>query len=282
MARVWVWLILSFGASMVSGCGVAPGPAQQTFPASAAAAVGSGLNWESCGGPPYPYLPGDPPSAELAACVAASGPPAKETLVVEIGGDTPSPLQAPGEVGDNSPLITSAPVSLEWHTEKGSFLFDNVGGMGQTILIIHFDRETRSVESASFAWQNRPLTLQEALGKGRRLENWLMMSGFEFDMSSSHRRFALVDDYQSTPSGASDWAAAEARLSKDEQVSEMILYRMDSAGADIQVSIQNSRRKAGDFGSRTASPLPEGYPRSIYDGNGGYEWQIHIWISEPR
>jgi hypothetical protein len=234
--------------------------------------------WELCG----VSSPLDPPPPELVACLAAAGPLADQTFTFQLGGEIPTGLETRSPVGDGLIFHTDDPVSLAWATPAGSFLFDNVGGMGQTVLLMFLDWETRRLDRVTFSWQNRPLLLTEAIEKARRLEAWLLGSGFaESSLNPAEARFVFIEDYRRKPSGAVSWAEAEFQLKADEQALEMNLFSLVAPDAEVDVAVSNGRRKTWAFGADSARLLPPGTPRSIYDGNGGYEWQLEITIARP-
>ena len=234
--------------------------------------------WDLCG----VSSPLDPPPPELVACLAASGPLADQTFTFHLGGEIPAGLETRSPVGDGLIFHSDDPVSLEWATPAGPFLFDNVGGMGQTVLLMSLDWETRRLDRVTFSWQNRPLLLTEAMEKARRLEAWLLTSGFaEPSRHPAEVRFAFIGDYRRTPSGARTWAEAESRLKADEQALEMNLFSMTAPEIEVHVSVSNSRRQTWAFSADSAHLLPRGTPQSIYDGNGGYEWQLEVTIARP-
>ncbi|MGV8928794.1 MAG: hypothetical protein ACOH1E_03505 [Brevundimonas sp.] len=239
--------------------------------------VAPGQQWEACG----VSSPLMPPPPELVACLAASGPVADQTFVFQLGDEIPAELERQSPVGDGLIFHTAYPVSLEWMTEAGPFLFENVGGMGQTVLLMSLDSNTRRLDRVAFAWQNRPLLLHEAVERARRLETWLLAAGFVQTppRHPADAPFALIDDHRGTPSRAETWVEAEALLKQEHQALEMTLLNMGRPGTEIYVSVSNARRQTWAFGANRAHLLPPGTPRSIYDGNGGYEWQLEVSIS---
>jgi hypothetical protein len=114
------------------------------------------------------------------------------------------------------------------------------------------------------------------------LEAWLLGSGFaESSLNPAEARFVFIEDYRRKPSGAVSWAEAEFQLKADEQALEMNLFSLVAPDAEVDVAVSNGRRKTWAFGADSARLLPPGTPRSIYDGNGGYEWQLEITIARP-
>lgn len=222
-------------------------------------------------------------SGQFRDCVAASGPLAEATYAFELGGDIPPELFRRSPMGDNLAFHTDDPVNLKWRSPAGAFLFSNVGGTGQSVLEMNRDWRTRRLSSASFAWQNRPLLLSEAIEKAKELENWLLGAGYipSASQHGSASRFALLTDYQTTPSGADDWDAAQAMLAHDDAVQEMLLYTLAAPDMEVTVRLSNSRRMTWAYNEKRAASLPPGFPRSIFDGNGGYEWELNVAIRRP-
>lgn len=68
-------------------------------------------------------------------------------------------------------------------------------------------------------------------------------------------------------------------------VAEMRLFKFDASDAVVSVTIENWRRQAQMFGCRTGSKCHGNDPlagRSIFDGNGGYEWGLAVYVYESN
>jgi hypothetical protein len=134
----------------------------------------------------------------------------------------------------------------------------------------------------SFAWQNRPLTAQEAVDRARRLHAWLE-EGSYVSQSRSNANVAafevLDEDHRSTGRVFPDWPSAEASLSSDsENIQEIRFYALTSADTVVIVTATNMRRAALYFQDHgQIEPLPD-VRRTIFDGNGGYEWLLEVSI----
>ncbi len=235
-------------------------------------------NWTDC--PGVRSLVGV--EAGLAECVANSGATASEIVTVRLG-DSKETLNAQSSMPlDFDPFFfTDTPVNLIWLLNDREFLFDNVGGTGQSVLTLDLDYNNHDLNRITFEWQNRPLNLTEAMVRAKRFEAWLAEAGYgplTIDGETT-RPFAIVERNVYPPKEHSgDWASAEATLSsEDDFVERMLLYRLALADSEVMVVVENSRRSTWNFGRARSDP--PGFRRSIYDGTGGYEWSLEVQIS---
>jgi hypothetical protein len=250
-------------------------------------------DWRSCPGSTGLWAPGP----ELAECIARAGVNATETIQVGLG-DSLADLRAHSslDIGTQSAgvFFTDTPVDISWRDGERVYPFDDVGGTGQSILLINFSgspvfptrsaagRAPEGVHSMSFAWQNRPLTAQEAVDRARRLHAWLE-EGSYVSQSRSNANVAafevLDEDHRSTGRVFPDWPSAEASLSSDsENIQEIRFYALTSADTVVIVTATNMRRAALYFQDHgQIEPLPD-VRRTIFDGNGGYEWLLEVSI----
>jgi len=239
------------------------------------------VGWKDC---PGSVGLGQAP-AELAECLSRAGADATDTIQFEIG-------DAFEEVQANSSLsmgldatrvfFTDTPVDILWRDNERVFQFDDVGGTGEAVLLLNFVDGAR-LDSAEFAWQNRPLNLPEVLERARRFQAWLEESGYAPPPAGHvfHQPFTVLNDYQEpTAQDFSDWLTAEAALSNEERnIREVRLYAARSATTIVLVTAKNMRRTALNFQDRgRIEPIP-GIRRTVFDGNGGYEWLLTVRIS---
>jgi hypothetical protein len=219
---------------------------------------------------------------ELADCVAKSGAVASEAIRFRLG-DSKEALNAQSSlpIDFNHFYFTDTPVDLTWMLGKDEFLFDDVGGTGQSVLVLDLDYHDKLLSRITFNWQNRPLSLGEAMARAKSFEAWLVDRGFAALTIGGEPTypFAIIERNVHPPKEHSgDWASAEAKLSsEDEFVERMMLYRLALAETEVRVAVQNNRRSSWNFGGGRTEP--PGFRRSIYDGTGGYEWSLEIEIS---
>jgi hypothetical protein len=101
--------------------------------------------------------------------------------------------------------------------------------------------------------------------------------------SNDAEQFAVIENETRPPARHADnWDAAEALLSNDtENVESMLLYTLRSSDTQVTVEAKNMRRQTWNFQRRGGiDPVP-GWRRSIFDGNGGYEWLLNVNIHRP-
>lgn len=269
--------------------------AMMTGPAAVVAAAasqpsGSGARWDDC--PGTMVVEGAVP-ASLESCVAASGPIARDTVRMRLGESVgelrarmPSAVTYHADFNEFSP--SDDPMNIEWEVGAQRFAFENVGGTGQSVLNLIFDVERPGLNVIEFAWQNRPLRLDEAITRARRLQEWLVAAGFSQPTTTAHagdQPFAVYVTELSAKAGlVADWTSAERLLrSEADEVTVMSLYTMVSPDAEVRVSLENMRRQAWQFGRRASAGTPrQNWRQSIFDGNGGYEWKLTVTIEQPR
>jgi hypothetical protein len=238
-------------------------------------------DWRDC---PGTIAPGPAPP-ELPACVAASGSQAERSLRVGLGDDIASIRAAstfkPGRLDASRVFFTDDPVNVEWRTSERQFVFDNVGGTGEAVLLLNFHDEDR-LSSLEFAWQNRPLTLSEVIGRARQLQQQLIEAGFARSARSEtiYQEFVVIgDDYRPPTQHFADWSLAESALEDDGvNIDHMRLYTLCSADAAVVVTAKNMRRAALNFDRHGGIEGVPGWRRTVFDGNGGYEWLLTINI----
>ena len=223
----------------------------------------------------------------LAECVANSGATASETIRFQLG-DSNEAVQARSSMPLDFGLtggffFTDTPVNLVWLFQGSEFQFENVGGTGQSVLVLSRSAKGDGLGMVTFNWQNRPLNLPETLERAKRLEAWLSHTGFLPTQIDGQARRAFAAPADGSPDArvyADDWISAEAMLSnEDDFIERMFLFGGEMAGVEIFVSAKNDRRAAWNFGGREKKPFPPTrVRRSIYDGTGGYEWSLEIHI----
>lgn len=268
-----------------------------------ALAVGAAALLLSAAGPPSAGRPwkeclddkflADRATDTLKACVAASGPRAAGHLGLRLGASVREmeAASSPGArlaqaFGTNRVAFTDEPLHVRWEAAAGrQFVFDDVGGTGQAVLLLNLAIEAERLDNFSFAWQNRPLSLEEALERAKRLERWLIGAGYSpGDPGEPRRRpFGIQSESLVAPARwAADWADAERLLGAEaENIEEMLLFALSSPEATVTASLKNGRRATRNFGMRGRDPNDPLAGRSVFDRNGGYEWQLDIYVSRP-
>jgi hypothetical protein len=273
-------------ASLLAACATSATP-QIDHPVEAGVAKQSG-NWQDCLGILGTLLP---PSPRLPDCVARSGPIATSTIRISVG-QSLQEVEAASSFPKKFPadsFFTDDAVNLEWIFNQRRFLFDNVGGTGQSVLHVVTDRlrsDPATVSIITFDWQNRPLTLAEAIARARRFETWLRAGGFQQPASDRliDRPFVILEDgFQPPARFATDWPSAEIILADDsEDIETMLLFSLVADGVSVSVRAKNDRRSAANFGRREGEKQSARDRRTIYDGTGGYEWSLDIEIYRDR
>lgn len=242
------------------------------------------VDWKDC--PGSTWLGAAP--ASLPGCVAQAGADATDTIQAGIG-DSVEDIRANSSFPltfDNSFMFfTDTTVDVEWRDGAQSFLFDDVGGTGQAVLILSI-MDDQHLYSMQFAWQNRPLTLRETVERAKRLEVWLDAAGFAAPAEGNALRpsfVALNEFHASTEQVFGDWASAEAALSSESvNVQEMRLYARTNTTTLVTVTAKNMRRAALNFDARAGIEGVPGIRRTVFDGNGGHEWLLEVRISSTQ
>lgn len=252
---------------------------------SAAAPTSAGRSWQECLDDKWFT---DPATDTLKACVAASGPRATRHIGLRLGATVREMKDASTlkpEFGDFTVFFTDDPVDVRWEAVAGrQFVFNDVGGTGQAVLLVDLDIDRKHLDRFSFAWQNRPLSLEEALERAKRLEAWLREAGYAPPSPDPrHKPFAIHDERVTGPVGwAADWNDAERLLNAEaENIEEMLLFILSTPEATVTASLANSRRAARNFLRQGRDPNDPLAGRTIFDRNGGYEWQLDIYVSRP-
>lgn len=274
--RKGLWRALSLGATALL--------------LSAAGPPSAGRPWNECLDDKWFT---DKATDTLKACVAASGPRAAGYLGLRLGASVRDMEEAssPGArltqaFGTNRVAHTDEPLHVRWEAATGrQFVFDDVGGTGQAVLLLNLAIEAERLHSFSFAWQNRPLNLEEALERAKRLERWLREIGFTpGDSDEPHGRpFGVQGESPVAPARwAANWIDAERLLSAEaENVEEMALFTLSGPESTVTASLKNGRRAARNFGMRGHKSDDPLAGRTVFDRNGGYEWQLDIYVSRP-
>lgn len=242
------------------------------------ASQSSQMSWEEqCAS--LHVIEGKVPEA-FAECISHSGPAATESIRFELGFSRDQ-LNAtlPALLGQlDSIWTTGRSVDLMWGFGDGGYLFANVGGMSQTVTIFELGLDER-LKDVRFAWQNRPLKLDEALPKAKNLQAKLKQHGFE---DVAQVAFTVTDEHGARQDRAArDWSNASAQLRNEaENISHMTLFTMRRRDSEVTVALENGRRAVREFSKGHPDPLP-GYNRSFYEGAGGYEWLLHVDLFHP-
>ncbi len=247
--------------------------------------TGIAMSWRDCPGIIQTQT-SEPPG--LAACVGASGFKASQSIRVRLG-DSVATMRAAASLKmqfDAGTFVTDIPVNILWRTHDREFAFDDVGGTGEAVLVL--DADTPGADgrlfSISFSWQNRPLELSEAIGKARRLRAWLKDAGYRQSSDPRDAPFGVLTEGSGPPRRWADsWEAAEALLAAEpEDVEEMQLYTMTIGDTRVMASLKNMRRGSLNFAKGAGAAAPPGARRTIFDGDGGYEWLLEIVIDDPN
>lgn len=249
--------------------------------ASACIRSAQAVDWKDCPG----SVGLGPAPTELPECLSRAG--ADATNAIQFGiGDTFADVQANSSLNmgldATRVFFTDTPVDVRWRDDERTFQFDDVGGTGEAVLLLNFVDDTR-LDSVEFAWQNRPLNLQEILERARGFQVWLEGNSYVPPPAGHvfHQPFVVLNDYQEpTTQVLADWSDAEAALSDDHRnIQEVRLYTAVSATTIVLVTATNMRRTTLNFQDRgRIEPIP-GIRRTVFDGNGGYEWLLSVRIS---
>lgn len=187
------------------------------------------------------------------------------------------------------PFITDDKVDLVIRHGDQSLRLAKVGGTGQSVLQVDRDiDDEQKLGMVSFHYQDRPLKLAEAISRAKELESWFLTAGFQSRGEDGSRRpsFTVIkQEVDAARHVVSGWPAAEALLADDGvNVAEMHLFKLSAPDVVVSVTIENWRRQAQMFGCKTGSKCHGNDPlagRSIFDGNGGYEWGLAVYIHRP-
>lgn len=187
------------------------------------------------------------------------------------------------------PFFTDDKVDLVIRHSDQNLRLANVGGTGHSVLLVGTDLgQEPKIGFVSFHYQDRPLKLAEAVSRAKELESWFLNAGFRSggENGSGRPSFAVIkQEVDAARHEVKGWPAAEALLSDDAvNVAEMHLFGLSAPDAVVSVTIENWRRKAQMFGCKTGSKCHGDDPlagRSIFDGNGGYEWGLAVVVHRP-
>lgn len=261
------------GAALCTACASPVGHAPST-PSQPA-------RWDDCPGVRYPFdIPTDTPD-----CIARSGPLASGQVKFSMGDtvtqfESASTVKARGRFTKS--VITDEPLNIIWSTGGQTFAFENVGGMG-SVLLLNFFGSNDTLEAVNFSWQNRPLKLDEVIVKARRLQSWLTSVGYQpWQLDGKPRPMFWITGSKEPPT-IEDWADATALLADEEaNVADIGLYSLALGDIEVHVSAVNERRSTLNDVRRFAEPdANTSKPhRTRYDGAGGYEWHLNLFISK--
>lgn len=241
----------------------------------------SPANWLDC--PGALQVLGTLP-ASLPDCIATSGAKATQSIRFSLG--TPVgeiQRQATLPIKFDPVLTTNTPVNIIWADGAHEFRFEDVGGDNDSVLIANVDPERQDLSEFSFDWQNRPMRLDEAIAKASRLESWLKVRGYR-PVDDAGRVGGT--DLEARPSflvrSPMDWASTRSSLMADENdVTRLDLLPLRSWDTEVNISLVNARREALNFQRMSDAPRPPGR-RTIFDGNGGYEWFLKVLVGRPQ
>ena len=178
-------------------------------------------------------------------------------------------------------FFTDTPVDMRFRYRDKVLTLNRVGGTGHSILMISLALTGR-VEFVDFHYQDRPLRLREAIDKAKDVEAWFRAAGFRYADPTSP--FQIREPETARPVGARTWSDAEAALSDEgKAIAVMNAFALQTADAKVEVTLENWRRQAQAFGNKARLGLKDSSTgtvgMTIYDGNGGYEWGLHVVIS---
>ena len=219
-----------------------------------------------------------PVPKEYAECVAQAGPEATRTISFSLGDSREQLSRSLPEPIENLIWVSGEPLSLRWNAGDAPVVFENVGGMSQTVVTVSLGADDR-IGSVAFPWQNRPLRLEEGLSKAKALRARLQVQGFR-DVEPAFQVTSDGGFAKGAPAG--DWAQAGMLLQDDARnVVEMRLFRMSDGKADVQMALENRRRGARAFAKSIPDPLPN-FNRSYYEDSGGHEWVLNVRLSRSE
>jgi len=236
--------------------------------------------------------PAGTPEAIAAGIPTPAEPRSREVLDFRIGELSAETKQrsSPSLFKSTYPLVmTDDKVDVIFRFGERTLRLERVGGTGQSVLLVNEDMEGRHrIGSVSFIDQDRPLNLHEAVVRAKALEQWLGESGFRdhpFEKGLLERRFSIrKQEVDGAVHDVSDWTKVEALLANDRvNIAEIHLFTMQASGVGVSVDLKNWRRQAQMFSCDTGSKCHAGDRfggQSIFDGNGGYEWGLEVWIIE--
>lgn len=240
----------------------------------------SPANWQDC--PGALQVMGALP-ASLPHCIAAAGEKATHAIRFSLGAPV-SEIQRQATLAlEFDPILTTnTPVNIVWVDGDREFLFEDVGGDSDSVLIANVDPDRGGLNDFSFNWQNRPMRLDEAIAKALRLERWLNATGYRpVDDTASVEDADPEERSASWVRSPMDWASVRTRLLDDRNdVARMDMLPLRSWDTEISISLVNARRNALNFQKKSEGPRPPGR-RTIFDGNGGYEWFLKVLVSRP-
>lgn len=203
------------------------------------------------------------------------------------------PLTGPVEIAIGEPLAphvvstlpdygaglyatTAAIPGLRYRFGGRAFDFGSIGGEPQLYFGVNTGRDGRTVTGLTFSYQERLLTLGDALERARRLEGWLREGGFERrprppeqgpPESDPFAATAMIREGDVVPGRAGDWAGAE-RLLADEGVGIVTMHLFTLKSGEVHVSaFVESLRRLG-LRDQGETPLPV-----------GAEWLLNIVIT---
>lgn len=206
-----------------------------------------------------------PPVGEPRSVDAGLGEPLAEAIARsthDLGGG-PADFGSPGS-------SECQPVRLTIRFREHRLDAGLVGGSELFDWSLRLSAETR-IEGIEFAYQDRLLSLDEALDRARSLRAWLESAGFvehpapDAPDDRSYRSFQLMDG-ASSGELAGDWEEARRRLADEEAgTSTLHAFTMRSGDYYGRVYVENLRRATTDGGGQA------------YVGtDGDHEWRVSV------
>ena len=130
---------------------------------------------------------------------------------------------------------------------------ENLGGNNYLIAIIANSQKKKIIDQIQITFQNRMLTVDEALAVARRLNDWFVDAGFkpaEPGVDGAVAAFTIVESERSgvqySQSIGSYDAARAALLDPDAKVISLQPFGLVTNDASAGVSITNARRQEED------------------------------------
>jgi len=263
------------------------------FRSARATIDGNALTLDVLGHPlRYRRLTGEE-NAELQTAIAETGaaaPPAPPALPVgpvgpvevAIGTALDPALARSFEVLGAGFQAGSGPMELRYRFGERVIDFGRVGGSGWLPIAIHTGPPAGEMVTLAFSYQDRLLTLEEALERAQGLESWLSAGGFEARPATGgwpdpapfeamvHARdgdpaFRAAD----IPIRAADWAAA-GRMAADPAIGVLAMHLFTLRAGDIHATALLHNMPGLSARDSVQVPL---------DQSGGRAWVLNVTIT---
>jgi hypothetical protein len=163
---------------------------------------------------------------------------------------------------------------LDLRLRDGDRLLDlpGIGGTYNTGLHINTNPGGTNIGTISFNYQNRPLTLAEALDRAVMLRRWFVAGGFRAQAIIPGQRDSRGFRVGNAPhnlAGPRDRAAAAAMLA-NERLPAMNLFTLRRGGQDVYVTLENWRRVLAATGQGGGD---------AFRACNGREWGLEVMLT---